>query len=64
MYVPVATPLPTSTFSVDVPDPPEIVESLNVVVGPVGETVALSVTDPVKLLVGEIEIVEAPELPA
>lgn len=64
MYVPALTLLPTLTVRVADPDPPEMVEVLNVAVGPVGETFELSVTVPVKPFVGEIDIVELPELPA
>jgi hypothetical protein len=63
VYVPALTPLPTLTVRVDVPDPPEMVDVLNVAVGPVGEMVVVRVTVPVKPLVGEIDIVDVPDLP-
>jgi hypothetical protein len=57
-------PLPTLTVRVDVPEPPEMVDVLRVAVGPVGETVVIRVTVPVNPLVGEVDMVEVPELPA
>ena len=48
---------------VDVPDPPDIVLVLNEVVGPAGDTVALRLTAPLKLLMGETMMVVETELP-
>ena len=56
--------LATLTISTDVPEPPEMVDVANEVVGPVGEDVALRVTVPVKPFEPAIVMVEVPELPA
>lgn len=64
MYEPAATPLATLIVITDVPEPPEVLDVPNEVVGPVGEDVALRVTVPLKPLEPVIVTVEVPALPA
>jgi hypothetical protein len=60
--LPVATPEPTFTVSVD--DPPAVTEvGLSEAVGPAGETVAARLTVPAEPLVTAVLIVEVPLLP-